>query len=98
MRIIGVEVCNGLIPDFDWWEQNTNEDDWIVGTSGSGGLSAFVFQMDSLQITVIMMRLVPIFTRDRWIGSIQTHGPIRRFRVTEESCRCWNGRAWLVTK
>ena len=41
VRIIGVEVCNGLIPDFDWWEQNTNEDDWIVGTSGSGGLSAF---------------------------------------------------------
>ena len=41
VRITGVEVCNGLIPEFDWWEQNTNNDDWIVGTSGSGGLSAF---------------------------------------------------------
>ena len=27
-----------------------------------------------------------------------THGPIRRFRITEESCECWNDRAWLVTK
>ena len=40
VRIIGIEVCNTLLPEFDWWEQNTNNDDWIVGISGSGDLSA----------------------------------------------------------